>query len=217
MSDFYKVTISGSSTGQIINTMLYAGRADEGTIEMTEAAFQDLAQEVETQILPPYLAAISSTYTANYVKVETVNEVGSITSPYSLEYAVTGSGAQGGGLSGAQAVAILGFKCVEHSVGQSYRIPKRSYIAFGPISEEDIADDQSLTSAYVSTALTPLAAALQNFSAVVGANGWLVSAMRVGVANSATPPVGAAGRVSTVVVRPYSSIRRSRMRRATGI
>ena len=145
-----------------------------------------------------------------------VDEDGATVSPFVVSVPKTAVGNAGAPASTAAQVLIYKFNCEFVSEAPGHSVPRRSYLAIGPIPEANIDPDGSITNA--ATWEGALDAALLD--------GHLVNLVdfvpyRVGrtpeptLANPTPTPAGV-GRVVNGLVRPFSSFRKSRMRRPSG-
>jgi hypothetical protein len=216
MPDFFKVLVRGISQGQEINNTLYYGDLVPGTITFSTSDAEDLGQAVNAAWKTNVLPLISSQYAFQGCDVSVVDENGEIRSPFVVSVSDTGAGADATAIDGPGRVFIAKFNCTPVAEASGHPVPRRSYVAIGPITGTNIGTTGILTNqatlqAAVATALTG--------SHLVGLGP--VYPYRVGrtVAPSTADPNGVTagvGRVNSLIVRPYSSFRRSRMASPTG-
>lgn len=213
MALHYAVSINGTCVGQQVQNTLYFGRADSGDVEEGQQATDELSAAVEAQILPLLTSCLPGHYSLESLSIKIVNSINEPVGAFPVEYPLNGTGTRGGTIDGAGRCAILSLKCYGFGAGQPTRIPKRSYLAIGPITSEDIGIDSSLSSA-MGDAIFALGVGIVDFSAVVGTGAAEVISTRVGVENK--DGIGAEGTVAMAIVRPFVKNRSSRTPSAKG-
>lgn len=209
MAGFYKVSILGTAAGQDITNILYYSAGTPDTLTWDAGVAADLGQSVLDAWIEQIVALMPNAYTLTGADVSMVNEDGEVTSPYTVSVADTAVGAQGGAIATAGMCAIVKFNCEPATLLNTHPVPKRSYIAVGPLSEAQVDPDGTLTvQAAYQTAATPAFTqghliGLQEFEPY-----------RVGRTVGIVP--AGVGKVVGAVVRPFSSFRRSRLRAPSG-
>jgi len=173
---------------------------------------QALLTAFATNQLANYTALLTANYTATELQatcVNHLNEVNPLT--YTVSLAVDQDGPLGGEQDGAANVGIIGFQLSPDVVDAppGLRLPKRSYIAYGPLPSSMIANDGSTL--WVSPGRGEMEEALTSPLAVLDGDALPI---RIGVPNEVG--VGAIGTVQSVIFRPFSSDRKSRRRRPNG-
>lgn len=210
MSTVYRVQMRGSAQSQKIQNTIYYSNATGASSTFSSTRASDIADHVETNVLPVIALAISSQMTFTSLVVDTVNHLGIQQSPITYERSVSIVGIRGGGLDSVALAAVIAFQCIERNTGQSMRVPKRTYIALGPITSLDTNDDQT----YTPTEEALLEDVADALFAGLTAGATTYFATRMGVANSSGN--GAEGFVQDVLVRPKATFVRSRMAPPTG-
>lgn len=206
---FYEATLKGRAGGQDIrNVLYYIDATDPGadySVATAEALADDLVAAAPTQWLP----SLPQDYVFEGVDVRGINELRETVSPFVTEAAATGNGTILIDTEGPGSVGIVAFRTVPMVAGTSVRNPRRSYIAHGPIPEDNVANDGSLQwPAQVTNALTNLLLSPRTLGTTT------LEPVRVGVPNAAGIP--AVGAIVDVIFRPFVSFRRSRSRRPSG-
>lgn len=106
-------------------------------------------------------------------------------------------------------VAIAAFDLITATEYESERVPRRSYIALGPLVQSQVTSEGRLT--LDGTNQADMEALLEQGHFVDGVN---MSPVRLGFQNAAGQP--AIGAVVNARFRPFASFRRSRLRRPSG-
>lgn len=209
MSVYYKLAFIGQSASQAIVNLLYFGNeAGEGFAAYDENTAEDILAAAGETFVEDYLAALPDHYTLNLLRVSSVSERGVTNSPYDIDLIVNEAGIQGGGTSGAFVTAILPFTTTV--APDAARNLKRSYLAYGPVAEDFVNDDQSLTAGFLAL-ISPLMLALRG--ELVGS---LNVYLPVRIARTVAPaPVGV-GIVRSIAMAPYASTRKSRKKTPRG-
>lgn len=216
MAGFYKCVLKGLALTQEINNILFYGPAIPLNETFDPAVAEELGEKVGAAWIASVLPVLTNVYTLDSVDVSMVNEDGETISPYIVTVATPGGGIVGEAVDTVAQVMIAKFNCTPSSTTPTHPVPRRSYIAIGPLVASQIGQGGALTSQ----------AAMQAAVAPAVTQGHLVSATeylpyRIGrtEAPSTTNPEGTiagVGRVVAVTVRPYSSFRRSRLTSPTG-
>ena len=216
MPDFYKVLVRGISQGQEINNILYYGDLVPGNISFDEGDATDLGTAVNSAWITKILPLLSNQYAFQGCDVTVVDEDGEIRSPFVVSVPSTGSGGDVSAIDGPGRVFIAKFNCTPVAEAVGHPVPRRSYLAVGPISGANIGTtgillNQTLLQSEASAALTG--------SHLVGLGPMYPYRVGRTVAPSTSDPSGVTagvGRVHSLIVRPYASFRRSRMASPTG-
>lgn len=209
MANFAKVAIIGEASGQeVVNILYYAPNAVAPAQPLDPTERNILASSVIAEVVPSLLTVLHSSYTLRELQVTAVDENNETTSDYAVVQPATGAGGHGGGADSAGIAAIVGFQCSYPFTGApvGVRVPKKSYLAIGPMASESVGDDGAvLLSALEQEAL------IANLALYLDgdANNWIP--VRVGVNGPNGPAVG---KVDGAVVRPYVRPRKSRLKRA---
>lgn len=212
MGRYAKVAFIGQCQGQEIVNITYWGAESGDFTQVTDPAMRtNLGLEMVATVLPLFTAQLSNFYTTTEVQVSVVDE-NNVYDP--LAYTVYVPAAQVGGatgaISGAGECGIIGFQCSYPFAGApiGVRVPKKSYLAYGPMVNDDIANDGA-----VLWGITEKAGILSALSDTLNAGGDLWIPLRIGV-NGPNGP--ALGRVDSVIFRPFKSSRESREVRPNG-
>lgn len=210
MAVWYKAALSGTYQGQaIVNILYYGDDAGDGVLVWNPAVAADLGVGIVTDIVPAYLTLLPTTYTLNSVVVTGVNERGVTVSDFEVEQAVGLLGGNATATEGQAQTSIIAFQTIRQQ--QAERNIKRSYLAYGPLADNQQASDGSLEASFA-TGIVPLLAALQT-----NVQGPLQEYAPVRIGRTVAPALIAIGRVNGVTLRPFASFRKSRKRRPTGL
>lgn len=212
MANFIKLAIVGQSLGQEVVAVLYyaetSGDPDEALSPTVRTEFGEGFASAQLQ---DYVAGLSNQYEVTELQVSAVNEDNEVTSNYTVFVPDSTSGIRTGALDGVANVGVIGFQVSYPFLGApvGLRVPKRSYLAYGPIQSGDIGDNGAMLWATAFT--TPIQSALTSQVTVTGST-WMP--IRIGVPNNLG--VSAIGKIEGIIFRPYSSDRRSRRQRPNG-
>lgn len=216
MAGFYKVVIRGVSGGQEINNILYYAPIDPSPETFNEDDANDLGAAVNAAWMTSMMGLLSNQYAFNGCDVSMVDEDGKILSPFVVSVTDTLNGGDSAAIDGPSRCVIMKFNCTTVSQATGHAVPRRSYVAVGPISTSHIGTTGVL--------LNP--APWQTAANLVLTQGHLINTLqflpyRVGRTPEATaanpnPSPAGVGRVHSAVVRPYASFRRSRLFSPTG-
>lgn len=216
MAGFYKVVLRGVVSGQEINNILYYGSLIPIGEDFDETDATELGEAVNDAWIAQILPQLVSGYAYQGCDVSMVDESGSILSPFVVSVVDSGAGGQIQAPDGPGSCVIAKFNCTPVAEASGHPVPRRSYLAVGPLHTEQIG---------TSGLLTGLATWQNAFTAAFTQGHLLTSGpvvpYRVGRDHprSASDPTivpGGVGRVHSVVARPYASFRRSRMFSPTG-
>lgn len=204
MGYIVKVVINGSAFGQNINNILYYAQADGQSFPAYPSAeIADLADTLSADLVVDWCAALPDEYTLHNFALSTVDERGVTNSPYDVIETVEALGVQGGAGVGAMLCAIIPFQTL--ATASADLNLKRSYLAFGPLPETFVDDDQSITAA--------AATLIADILLILGTNrsGSVSDYAPVRVGRTVAPAPTRVGIVNGISLRPYASIRKSRM------
>lgn len=209
MGVIYKLSFEGTCQGQNITNLLYYAQ-DDGSVfgAYYEPTALDILDAAAETFVENYLAALPLSYTLNLLRVTSIDERGVVNSPYDLIQTIGEAGVQGGGITGAFNCAILPITTAPSPDGQ--RNLKRSYLAYGPITEVFTNDDQTLTAGAL-TAIAPFSIDVGQL--LVGA---ITAYAPVRVGRTQDPAPIAIGVVRSVSIAAYSSVRKSRKKTPRG-
>lgn len=209
MAGFYKVVVQGTAMGQDINNILYYSTATPDVVSWDADAAAELGQDVADAWVETALPLLPAEYSFSGTVVSMVNEDGVTISPFTVPVADTGTGGSASAIGTVAQVLIYKFNCNPATLVNAHPVPRRSYIAFGPMLESQINPGGQIA--------TP--AGFQTMGDALFTQGHLVGAAnlvpyRVGRTVGSTQ--AGVGRVVSGIVRPFSSFRRSRLTRPTG-
>ncbi len=216
MAGFYKVVIRAVCVGQEINNILYYAPIDPSNEEFNEEDAEDLGNAVASAWGTQFFPHLPAVYTLQGTDVSMIDETGETISPFVVSTSNSGTGTNPGSADGPGACIILKFNCTTVVQATGHSVPRRSYIAVGPVPTEAIG-----TSGLISSL-----PAWQTAAESALTQGHLINAVqmlpyRIGrdhPASSSDPTnvPGGVGAVHSVIARPYASFRRSRMFSPTG-
>lgn len=204
-----KVAIRGSCIGQNIVNVLYYGQNDGSSFSSYPTGeVADLGDALSESLVVPYVACLPEEYTLTDFLITTVDEHGVTNSPVDFIEPVGALGIQGGALVGAMLCAVLPFTTLP-APGASTNL-KRSYLAFGPLPETFLDDDQGISDA--------AAALIADVLLVLGApvSGGISDYRPVRIGRTAPSAPTRVGRVTGISLREFGSVRRSRMKNPRG-
>lgn len=206
---FPKIAIKGVASGQnIVNLLYYGDDTGQGFLTYPAAEIADIADAINETLTEDWVAALPDEYTLVEYAISTVTERGTTNSPYDVIVPVNEPGIQGGTQAGAMLCAIVPFQTDVAPDGNLNM--KRSYIAFGPVNDTFVDDDQSLTSAFAAL----MAPILIDIGTTL--NGAVGEYRPVRIGRTVNPAPVRVGLVSAISLRPYASVRRSRMKTPRG-
>ena len=209
MAGFYKVAVKGTAGGQEIINVLYYSTLAPDTLTWDAGVAEDLGQAVLDAWAETFIPWYPQAYTLQSADVSMVNEDGAVTSPFTVTVVDPITGAQANGLATPGQCIIAKFNCEPVTLVNSHPVPKRSYLALGPQGEANIGDDGAF--AQVANWQTASTAVLTQ-GHLIGVTEYLPH--RVG--RTTTANAAGVGRVTAVIIRPFASFRRSRIRKPTG-
>lgn len=216
MAGFYKVVIRGVAAGQEINNILYYAPLVPGTESFEESVAEGLGNAVAAAWNTEVVPILASTYNVNGTDVSMVDEDGGILSPFVVSTTNPASGGDATAPETVGMVAIAKFNCTPVAEVAPHPVPRRSYLAVGPLSAGVMGASGLLVNVPAWTS-----AFTDAFTGNHLISGTIYYPYRVGrtYPPSSTNPDGTlagVGRVHSVVARPYVSFRRSRLFSPTG-
>lgn len=212
MGKYAKVALIGQCQGQeVVNILYFTEESGDPAIAADPAERAILGAEVMTTLLPLFAEQLSNFYTTTEIQVSCVNEA-NVYDPYTYTVYVPAAqvGVATGAISGAGECGIVGFQCSYPFAGApvGLRVPKKSYLAYGPMVNDDIDNDGAVLWSFDGKA--NIAAALTD---PLNAGGTIWLPIRIGVDGPNGPAIG---KVDGVIFRPYKSSRESREVRPNG-
>lgn len=206
---YYKVLLAGYADGQNVGNILYYGNdVGDPFTEWDPAYAADLGDALVESLDGVYTDPLPTTYTLNTVRVTGIDSHGVTISDTYVDVPA--------GISGDQAVAtdtpgicaIIRFTC--YKTPDAGRVPKRSYIAYGPLHSTWVANNGELSSDF-KAAVAPL-------QTLLGSNivGGLTEYRPVRIGRTAPDEPTAIGNVVAVPLAPFARVRKSRMFTASG-
>jgi len=214
-NELLKVAVIGEAEGQEIVSILYYSPSDllSGWPMAVVAR-----EEFHAQFMPALKTVMDPLLSADYVGLEVqysaVTQSNTDAGGFMSSMPNTIVGEVAGGSDTVALAAIVGFQCLAWAVGPGIRVPKKSYVALGPIASANIGDN-GLLLWNAAEKLTVTNFMKANVTVEGGESGPLVwSPVRVGVPNKDNIP--AVGYVAGAIVRQYTRPRKSRLFRANG-
>lgn len=209
MAVIYEATVQMSAGGQGINNILYYEAAGTPEIPWDPATALALAEDVRDAWITNGMPSLTSTTTLTGVAVRALNQLREVISTFTQNVSASTVGSVVASVDTPATVAIIGFQLIAAGLPEFPRVPKRSYIALGPISSNWIADNGVVTIPVANRDL--LTALLTQGHAP---NATPMNAVRLGTPNELGQP--SLGVISGVLYRPFASFRRSRLTPPTG-
>lgn len=143
---YYKVVLNGTYSQQAITNILYYRSILPTVLTLLDPTNgEDVAQQVNQEVVPEWLGMHSTEYTLNDVSVYAFDNdlQAAFAQPYTL--AVNAAGLLTGNTMGPAVCAILRMNLanlplinVLYPAETALLAPRRSYLAFGPILENDV-------------------------------------------------------------------------------
>jgi hypothetical protein len=216
MPTFYKCLVQSSVAGQDINNILYYAPVVPTSLAFDPVVADALGDAVASAWADQIRPLLSNQVAPQLVEVSMVDADGFVVSPYAVTVPMGGTSSIGDPLATAAMVLIWKFNCSAVAEAPGHSVPRRSYLAIGPLTEAQVGTDGLI--AIQAGAATALAAATTEGHLISGTQ---FVPYRIGRTSGPTvsDPSGVAagvGRVVSGIVRPYASFRRSRLRRPTG-
>lgn len=209
MGSYYKIVLSGTASGQGITNILYYANVLASTVPQDSVSRLDFINEWYTTVGADWLDIFPSSYTLNSITGTVVDDDNSTISTFPVGIDVGEAGTGGTTLGQVYECAIVTFRLSTPSGVASNIVPRRSYVALGPL----VAGTLAATGQYfppvgwdesVGTAL----------GSTITSGGVVFSPYRVGSEDA--PGSARVGLVSSLIIRPFASTRRSRKIRPTG-
>lgn len=203
MPGYYKLAVEATFATQNIVNILYYGTDEWGAFsDFEESIANDIAASFVSDIAPTWLDAMTLAYTINQLTMSFVNQHGASETPFPVVVPVGLSGTINGATAGQFITSILAFNTTT-AIDADLNV-KRSYLAFGPLPEDFVADNGSIVPSYGDLLadvrdllVVPLEGSLNLYAPV-----------RVGRTPPASPT--RVGRIISGIVRPFASTRKSR-------
>lgn len=209
MAVIYEATVHYSAQGQELNNVLYycENTALQQPFSSTDAL--SLATEVRDLAITNIMPALPSTTSLTGVSVRGLNELRQVISTFTQTVAANSPGSVVGSSDTPGIVQIIGFQLLAGTVPGFPRVPRRSYVALGPMVSNFLNDDGFST----------LPAGNRTNIALFLTTAHLINAIsyvpcRLGVPNDLGQ--AALGIVVGTIFRNYMSFRRSRLIPTTG-
>lgn len=203
---FLKVVVAAKAGTTDIVNILYYSNMPSSPIGFSAADMQGLGEAVRDawkDSVTPYLA---EGYRVDVITVSQINEANQVTGSMSIQVAGAGNVGNGGPSDGRGVTIPVSFLLERVPDVNPLRVPKRSYVAIGPLGSNSVDSDGNFTPGSfqhdgIEDALT--------VGHLAGAT--LFEPYRVGVAHDDLPP--AVGKVMGVRIARRISVRRSRLDR----
>lgn len=209
-NQFVKIATIGEAEGQEIVNIFYFVPDDElSDLPLSVIERVDLGAQWNVAFDTTMSPLLSADYVGREHQLTTVNLANETISDFAVSLPNTCQGSVAGGSDTVALAAIVGQQCVAYGTGPGIRVPKKSYLALGPLASANIGDEGLLlwNSAERQSVVNMCYGTRDTQTAV-----W--SPVRVGVLNAAGVP--AVGRVVSAIVRQYCRPRKSRLFRANG-
>lgn len=210
MSNVCKLFIQGRQDTQQIGQVLYYSPLPVSNLPFDPATLSTLATRFWNDHSVQFLDFLPPAYSAEQITVSLVDEGNRVVSPFEVSVSIAGVGTGNGESFSAGSTFIIGFYGVPLGGDFLPRVPKRSYIAYGPATE-NLVDRTGLV----------LLPALDRanieaiFEASIDVAGQEYFPIRVGTYKETGAT--SAMQVSQATFRDYASFRKSRMIRPSGL
>jgi hypothetical protein len=204
MATIYEATYTYQYIGQVIANILYYVNLAAPSAAWTPEIAQGLADAGAAHVSGNLMSEMPVGVTGELVEVRALDEFRSVLSTFTVQANITTDGGQPGTLGGAANCGIVNFRMLPSGVPGITRVPRRSYIAFGPLQEESVSPTQQwlldvLLEGFIESYLT-------NSYTVLGD---LYTACRLGVPTTLGGP--SLGIVNGITFSNFTSFRRSRL------
>lgn len=213
MAKFYKTVVRSSAGTQLISNILYFASADGNDVLFSADALNELNDAIAADIIPTYANTISSVATVEELVTTVIDEDNKAVGFFDVRKSISVPGTTSNVVDSYAACAILALTCTPLSSTQTLRVPKRSYLALGPVGTNLLAENGAIVSAHL-VAVQSLGAALVAFSPTLVSTGQTINSVRVGVPNKTG--LSSVGAVVSATARPFMSFRRTRMTSPSG-
>lgn len=213
--EIWKIATIGQAEGQEIVSIFYFSTGSLPAEESwNHANMREIAELWDARFKAVMDPLLSADYVGTEHSVTVVNVRNETISDFAETIANSAVGEVAGGSDTVALAAIVAQRCTAYSSGPGIRVPKKSYLALGPLASANIGDNGLLlwnTSEKASVAT-------MCFTPLVGITGDMLGEtfrpVRVGVPNQDNIP--AVGVVAAAQVREYTRPRKSRLFRANG-
>ena len=214
-NEILKVALVGLAEGQeIVNIFYYAPSDILSGWALSPVAREEFYAEWMPMVKAVLDPLLSADYVGSEVYMSAVTVSNTEAGGYPSIFPNTVAGEVAGGSDTVALAAIVAQRCREYAAGPGIRVPKKSYLAFGPLASANVGDNGLLlwNDAEKATVVDLCSA---NVELSEGESAPLIwSPVRVGVLNQDNIP--AVGYVETALVRQYCRPRKSRLFRANG-
>lgn len=209
MSTHFKTALIGNAQGQTIINIIYHTDLTSVSVPTGASERTSFLNALDTQLRSAYLALFPASYTLNRMVSTVVNGRNETISDFEVEKVINQQGIRAGTEASVAQVGILAFRCSSIAGLPLNTVPKKTYLAIGPILESD----NGPTGAWTPPA-TPLGTLITALQSPTTSGGNTYSPVRVGAyRETGNERVGV---VSVILPRPYSSWRKSRSIRPSG-
>lgn len=209
MPSYYKINIQGTAVGQGIQNTLYYAQAGTSSVPTDPVSRLNFLTEWMASAGVFWLDIFPNTYTLQTITGTVVDDDNTTISTFPVGIDVGEEGTAGTMVGQVYEVAIVTFRLSTPAGVVGNIVPRRSYVALGPLVAGTLATsgqyfppagwDESVGSALGTT---------------VTSDEVTFSPYRVGSEDA--PGNARVGLVSSLIIRPYASVRRSRKIRPTG-
>lgn len=205
----YEVTIDAACEGQQINNILYYAHLAPTNNGWDPDRAADLGAAVNVAWQAEALWLLPSQYEFFGCSIRGLDLDRVPVSTYPVGVGMLDNGNLTSDIETPGLCAIAAFDLVTATEYESERVPRRSYIALGPLTQGQVTDEGRLT--LDGTNQSDMEALLEQGHFVDGVQ---MSPVRLGFDNAAGQP--GIGAVANARFRPFASFRRSRLRRPSG-
>lgn len=205
----YKLFIQGRQNTQKVGNVLYYSELPVGDIPFDADSAEDLGLAWWAQHSTNYLDFLPPAYTAEQIVVSIIDEGNRVVSPFDVRVPIAGAGTGSGESFTTGSTFIIGFYGTPVGGDFLEKVPKRSYIAYGPATE-NLVNGEGLVQL-----TAPQRLAIEScFEEVVPVGSLNYYPLRVG----ARKAVGATSAmvIANAVFRDFATFRKSRMTRPAG-
>lgn len=205
----YECSVEGTCDDQTIVNVLYYAKLTAADNGWSTTRAQQLGEAVRDAWQNSAMIHLPNQYVFQGVTVRGLNLDRTPASTYPIEVAGSGSGAATDPTKTNGMVGIVSFRLSAAPEYESERVPRRSYIAFGPLVQLLISEQGVIN--WDTTFRNNLTAVLTQGHLLASGQ---MSPVRLGTPNSLGVP--AIGQVDGVTFRPFASFRRSRLNSPSG-
>lgn len=209
MAEVYKLAVEGRQDSQQISNVLYYSTLPVGAVTFDPSTMADLAAQWWTDQSVVYLDFLPPAYTAEQITVSIVDEGNRVVSPFDVRVPISGSGTGTNESFSAGSTFIIGFYGLPIGGDFLNKVPKRTYIAYGPATDNLV--DRTGLVLLTGVQRTAIESVFENL-VTVGLD--VYYPLRLG----ARKDLGGTSAmiVQNAVFRDYASFRKSRMIRPSG-